>query len=342
MHTPMRPMRIFSWTPFGLAGSGLLALTLAGCSSAETAGVPEITVLSARPDMVSGGDALVRVELPGGTAVDRVRVEMDGEDVTARFRQTDGALEGLLTDLQPGSNRVSVAIGSGPAVDLRLRNHPLTGPVFSGPHEQPFICETEGFTLPSGQTLGAPLDDDCSVARRVDYAYRSVDGGALKPLPDPTARPADLARTTTLLDEGVPYIVRIETGTINRSIYQIALLHDPASDPDPDPWQTPAGWNGRLIYTFGGGCTNGWYRQGARTGGVADDVDRVGEGVEAEELVRVGGLAGYLFRELAYGDAGYGEGGGNDEIELLEDVGYLSFELVSPAEGAGVVGDGYF
>ena len=81
---------------------------------------------------------------------------------------------------------------------------------------------------------------------------------------------------------------------------------------------------------------------GMLAAGWADDVDGVGEGVEAEELVRVGGLAGYLFRELAYGDAGYGEGGGNDEIELLEDVGYLSFELVSPAEGAGVVGDGYF
>ena len=77
-------------------------------------------------------------------------------------------------------------------------------------------------------------------------------------------------------------------------------------------------------------------------GGVADDVDGVGEGVEAEVLVRVGGLAGYLFRELAYGDAGYGEGGGDDKIELFEDVGYLGLELVSPAEGAGVVGDGYF
>ena len=299
MHTPMRPMRIFSWTPFGLAGSGLLALTLAGCSSAETAGVPEITVLSARPDMVSGGDALVRVELPGGTAVDRVRVEMDGEDVTARFRQTDGALEGLLTDLQPGSNRVSVAIGSGPAVDLRLRNHPLTGPVFSGPHEQPFICETEGFTLPSGQTLGAPLDDDCSVARRVDYAYRSVDGGALKPLPDPTARPADLARTTTLLDEGVPYIVRIETGTINRSIYQIALLHDPASDPDPDPWQTPAGWNGRLIYTFGGGCTNGWYRQGMNPAQFVSAARKVvGLGAKGIKFNPWGGRPGIDFHRL--------------------------------------------
>ena len=272
MQTPMRPMRSFTRTVCGVAGSGLLALTLGGCSSAETAAVPEITVLSARPDMVSGGDALVRIVLPGGTATDRVRVERDGADVTGRFHQTDGGLEGLVTDLQSGPNRLSVAIGNGPAVDLRLRNHPLTGPVFSGPQEQPFICETEGFTLPSGETLGAALDDDCSVARRVDYAYRSVDGGALKPLPDPTARPADLARTTTLHDEEVPYIVRLETGTINRAIYQIALLHDPATDPDPDPWQTPAGWNGRLIYTFGGGCVNGWYRQGARTGGVADDV----------------------------------------------------------------------
>ena len=77
-------------------------------------------------------------------------------------------------------------------------------------------------------------------------------------------------------------------------------------------------------------------------GGVADDVDGVGEGVEAEILVRVRRLAGYLLRELSDGDAGYGEGGGDDEIELLEDVGHLGFELVSPAEGAGVVGDGYF
>ena len=32
-----------------------------------------------------------------------------------------------------------------------------------------------------------------------------------------------------------------------------------------------AGWNRRLIYTFGGGCTGGWYRQGPSTGGVLDD-----------------------------------------------------------------------
>ena len=49
------------------------------------------------------------------------------------------------------------------------------------------------------------------------------------------------------------------------------MLHDPAREPPPDPWTAPRGWNGRLIYTFGGGCVNGWFRQGDRTGGVADE-----------------------------------------------------------------------
>ena len=66
--------------------------------------------------------------------------------------------------------------------------------------------------------------------------------------------------------------MRIETGTINRAIYQISMLHQPGAEPAPDPWARPAGWNRRLIYTHGGGCTNGWYRQGSTTGGVDDDV----------------------------------------------------------------------
>ena len=85
------------------------------------------------------------------------------------------------------------------------------------------------------------------------------------------SRPSDLAATTTLTGASVPYIVRIETGTINRAIYRIAMLHDPAVDAEPGPWNAPPGWNGRLIYAFGGGCVNGWFRQGARTGGVTDD-----------------------------------------------------------------------
>ena len=77
--------------------------------------------------------------------------------------------------------------------------------------------------------VGAPLDDDCSIERRIDYAYRSTEDGELKPFVDPTSQPPDLATTTTLTGATVPYIVRIETGTINRAVYQISMLHDPAT-----------------------------------------------------------------------------------------------------------------
>ncbi len=254
----------------------MTALAVGACTRAETAGeVARIIPVSARPDMVSGSDLLVRVEVLAGVGADEVTIRVGDRDVSGQFRVgDDGALEGLVTELRPGASVLSVTTSGGEPVELELRNHPLEGPVFSGPRQQPFVCETDRFELPSGETLGAPLDGECTVARRVDYAYRSVDdvGGPLKPLADPMVRPHDLARTTTLGGDEVAYVVRLETGTINRAIYQIAMLHDPATDPAPDPWQPPSGWNGRLIYTFGGGCVNGWYRQGARTGGVGDDV----------------------------------------------------------------------
>lgn len=67
----------------------------------------------------------------------------------------------------------------------------------------------------------------------------------------------------------VNFIVRVETGTINRAIYQAAILHDPVTDAAADPWHRPAGWNGRLIYTFGGGC-NPAFRQGRDTSAAVD------------------------------------------------------------------------
>jgi hypothetical protein len=64
----------------------------------------------------------------------------------------------------------------------------------------------------------------------------------------------------------------METGTVNRAIYQTMVLHDPIAQPGTPDWRNPpANWNGRLVYTFGGGCINGWYRQGSSTGGVVDD-----------------------------------------------------------------------
>ena len=52
------------------------------------------------------------------------------------------------------------------------------------------------------------------------------------------------------MGQKVPYVVRIETGTINRGIYQIAVLHDPSNEPEPGPSVSPKGWNHRLMYSF--------------------------------------------------------------------------------------------
>jgi hypothetical protein len=175
-----------------LLSAVLLLLVVPGSADAR------ITTLSTRPDMVTGGDVLVRV--PKGAVV---RVNGRVEPGQGRTRLLDG--------LRLGRNTITADRDR-----LTVINHPITGPVFSGPHEQPFVCETEA------AGLGTPLDSDCSVATR---------------------------RTT--LDDGTTF----ETGTINRGIYEIAV---------------PPNWNRRLIYNFGGGCTDGWYRQGAGTAGVLD------------------------------------------------------------------------
>ncbi len=126
----------------------------------------------------------------------------------------------------------------------------------------PFACTTEAFVpFPGSPALGAPLDANCSIMRRVQYVYRTTDN-TFASLPQPySSLPANLAFTTTVTGARVPYIVRLETGTINRAIYQTAILHNP-NDPAPSPFAPPAGWNKRLIYPLGGGCIGGWYTQG--------------------------------------------------------------------------------
>lgn len=259
-------------TRAGLVGLALCAVIVAS-PSAQPGGGLRLETVSARPEFVSGGDVLVRVRVPDGAPVDAVRVLLNGTDVTASFRPDAPArtLLGLVAGLHDGVNELAASAPGRGASRVTLRNHPRVGPVFAGPHERPFICQTAQFRLPSGATLGAPLDEHCSIATRVEYYYRPAAGGALKPLEGVSA-PADVAVVTTKAGARVPYIVRLETGTINRAIYQIAMLHDPASGPAPDPWRRSAGWNGRLIYTHGGGCVPGWYRQGTNTGGVVEDV----------------------------------------------------------------------
>src|SRR5919199_576537 len=230
----------------------------------------QIATLSARNDMVSGGDVLVRIGVAPDVSLAGVTVALNGVDVTSAFRPVGGALLGLVRGMPLGNNTLVVDELRHGTASLTLTNYPLSGPVFSGPHEQPFICMTETFVLPvTGGTLGSARDMDCSITTRIDYVYWST-AGLFKPLQDLTVLPPDVATTTTNQGVTVRYIVRVETGTINRAIYQIALLHDPTAEPAPSPFTRSAGWNGRLIYTHGGGCQGGWYIQGNNTGKMLD------------------------------------------------------------------------
>jgi hypothetical protein len=239
-------------------------------------------VLSGRPDAITGGDALIRVTVNKNVPASAVRIKLDGADVTSSFVVAANMLTGLVSGMRVGENLLEVidprgnVRGKGRAdADIRLTNYPIEGPVLSGPHEQPFACATQQFNLPGGKgNLGAPLDANCSIARRVDYFYKSTanTGNNLTQWPDgATAYPDNMVRINTTSATNVPYIVRIETGTINRAIYQTTVLHDPLSESAPSWRNQPANWNKRLIYTFGGGCFGGWYRQGANTGGVTDN-----------------------------------------------------------------------
>ncbi len=239
----------------------------------------KLTVVSSpKAQWVSGDSALVKI-MGDVQPIGRLRVMLNGRDVTSAFaRASDGKLTALLSGLQLGKNALVADLQlpgdtfMAATSTLEITNHPRSGPMFSGVQQQPFTCQTDSFLLPASKaTLGAPLDGDCTVATRVDYVYRNT---ATKPdfvpLPSLTVLPTDLATTTTLDGKTVPYIVRVETGTLNRAIYQTAVLHNPSADEAPSYRAPPQGWNGRLVYTFGGGCTGGWYRQGNITGGVLD------------------------------------------------------------------------
>ena len=230
----------------------------------------EIRVLSSHPDMVSGGSALVEITSP--PEIRELSIWVDGREVTAAFRVSPRTqtLIGLVDGLAQGRNRLEVKSGRKVLTQLEIINHGITGPVFSGPHQTPFICQTEE------AGLGPALDEDCSARTEVTYVYKSTqpvtpaERTAERKPADPPAgfkgydpngpHPADLAEVTTTKGEKVPYIVRWERGTINRAIYEIAFLHEPGT-PLPDPWTASPGWNGRLVYSFGGNCIAG-YRQG--------------------------------------------------------------------------------
>jgi hypothetical protein len=275
---------------WSLGWLALFAALLGMAAPSVHAAVGNITSLSSRPDRVSGGDVLIRISQDDDGATP---VTINGADVTGAFRSVSGHTRiGLVKGLKLGAN-VIVAGGA----RLKVTNYPITGPITSGPHQTPFVCTTATFPIYAGmrgaplvasdETFGPSLDADCSAATKITYLYLPKGGSQLAPLPSSAALPADVAMTTTTTGEIVRFIVRVETATIDRGIYQSTILFDPTSDAPPS-WATPPkGWNRRLIAVQGAGCPGGWHFQGTAGGSFTSpggidaslySVKRLGEG----------------------------------------------------------------
>lgn len=253
----------------------------------------ELAVTSTMAPLVTGGDA--RMEVRGLGDGDHLTVVLgDGTDVSGAFARDGSVASGVVTGLGDGPNDVT-ATASGPAgtrtATLEVTNHPITGPVISGPHQEPFICETER----SG--MGPALDEDCSAPTRVEWFWR--DGlGRFHPLTDPAGPyPADTATTTTRDGATVPFVVRVESSVINRSITRIAVLDDPAARGGADaPYEPTVGWNRSVLYQFGESCGTG-YHQGRNStdtvlGGAGPSAENIA-GILVSPAARLG--EGYAF-----------------------------------------------
>ncbi len=240
----------------------------------------EIVTLSNRADLISGGDALVEVRVPKNVSLNQVTLELNGRKVTGTFKTNTAArtLRTVVTGLVHGDNEIVAEVrGRGHSEQrarLRITNHPIGGPVLLGSQTQPWICATPTPVAESGNTPASnasglttfAIDVQCNIATEYKLFYRTTTAGCSSALPDPSpptapptnncfkpytvgTTPPDLATTMTTHGLTVPYIVRVERGTVNRGIYDIAVLFDPAK-----PWTALSPqpqWNGKVVYTFG-------------------------------------------------------------------------------------------
>ena len=240
-----------------------------------------LKVLSGRADQVSGGDARILIAAP---AVNQpgVALWLNGAPITPVFTTTARGREAVINGLGLGANTLELRrIANGMVRDrITLVNHPITGPIFSGPQQQPFVCTTiqggvaraplvdtatpPGYTVRDAGNNVIGYSRDCSIDTFVTYLYRRTTGGGLVALPA-GPRPADMGMTTLPDGRTVDFIVRREVGSINRFLYSIAML-SPAPEADNAAQNDRSLWSGKLLYWFQGGVAIG-HSQGAVHGG---------------------------------------------------------------------------
>lgn len=263
------------WRLAAVAATAALLAACGGGGGDSEASALVLKTLANRADLVSGGDAMMEVVVPGSVVASTLKVTLNGADVTSAFaRRADGRMTGLLTGLSLGDNVVEASAVGTPNARLTVNNSPRHGPVYSGAQMTPFYCATPTAQPASGNTpatnvsgLSGQPDANCNIPTETFLYYRTTvasgAGGCSTALPSTTApaanscwqlytpgtTPANMATTTTDNGQTVPFIVRLERGTMNRGIYDLAVLFRP-----DQPWTAAMPqdqWNRKVYYTFG-------------------------------------------------------------------------------------------
>ncbi|MEO7150706.1 MAG: DUF6351 family protein [Burkholderiaceae bacterium] len=272
----------------GGGGSGGPTVVAQRATPADAAMTVQLRVLSSPAQYVSGGDARIEVRAAGGLR-DKLELWLNGQRLDVALTSKADTLEGVVSGLVVGANTLEVRHrNSGLRDSLTLTNYPITGPMFTGEQQTPFVCTTiqgavgkqplvdsaaaPGYRVTNAQGALMGYSRNCSIDTFVSYQYRNT-AGSLLPLPAGGGRPADMSTTTLADGRTVDFIVRREIGSINRFLYSIAMLAplgESSSQPDL------SNWNGKLLYWFQGGVAIG-HSQGTVHGG-SMNLDILGQG----------------------------------------------------------------
>jgi hypothetical protein len=208
-----------------------------------------VEAVSNRADLVSGGDVLLRVSLPAGDDPEKAALAVNGGMIAGALHNApDGkSWLALVSGLRDGRNAVTLT-SRGEVAKLEVTNHPNGGPVFSGPQIRPWSCRA-----------GA-VNALCDRPTSISWSYMPKGASAFKPY-DPAAPASDVATVVTSEGVTVPYIVRVESFSQNRSGVSVASLFDPKAS--WTPWAPQKQWNRGVFVLQGAGCGTGFSDQAA-------------------------------------------------------------------------------
>ena len=271
------------------------AALLAACGGNDDGGsaapTSTITPLSARADLVTDGQVLVRVDLPAGAT--GLKVTAGTTDVTAAFAAASAAsgatgsgpgYVGLVTGLPVGTTTVSVSATGASTSFITVTNSARTT-YYTGAQPAVFYCATPvpqaaSGTAPATNQSGlstAATDAQCNTASEFKLWYRTTTAGCSNAIPDPspTVPAGSVAPPTTATPPANPCFKPYTTGTTPADLattttdagltvpYIVRVergvinrgIYDIAVLFDPTKTWTPTApqpqWNGKVWYTFG-------------------------------------------------------------------------------------------